>query len=205
MDLLPAITETIQNTSTVTAADREVTAAEVTAGDREMTAQVDITAGTSSQDNGQAASVVPSTQAVIIIAAVLGSILGLILVGGAVAGLIVCLVLCGRRSSHLHKGVIAAVQGIRGNNNDSHSSHLTILLFFFPSVDSDDHQVKSQDTNEYASVEDRGSVILMKDNSAYMCSSTHSQESISTDYNIAYYSSNRVKHEDDLDNVYEYI
>lgn len=74
-----------------------------------------------------------------------------------------------------------------------------------PSVDTDDHQVKSQDTNDYASVEDRGSAILMKDNSAYMCSSTHSQDSISTDYNIAYYSSNRVQHEDDHDNVYEYI
>ena len=74
-----------------------------------------------------------------------------------------------------------------------------------PSVDADDHQMKSQDTNDYASVEDRGSAILMKDNSAYMCSSTHSQESISTDYNIAYDSSNRVKHGDDLDNVYEYI
>ena len=131
MDLLPATTETIQNTSTVTAADREVaatkvsvadreiTAPEVTAGDREMTAQVDVTAGTSSQDNGQPASVVPSTQTVIIIAAVLGSILGLILVGGAIAGLIVCLVLCKRRSSRLHKGIIAAVQGIKGNNNES--------------------------------------------------------------------------------------
>ena len=129
MDLLPAITETIQNTSTVTAADSEIIAPEVTAGDREMTAQVDVTAGTSSQDKGQPASVVSSIQAVIIIAAVLGSILGLILVGGAVAGLIVCLVLCRRRSSRLHKGVIAAVQGIRGNNNDNDDLHPIILLF----------------------------------------------------------------------------
>ena len=63
--------------------------------------------------------------------------------------------------------------------------------------------MKSQDTNEYATI-DRESAILMKDNSAYMCSSTHGQD-ISTDYNIAYCSSNRVKHEDDRDNVYEYI
>ena len=105
----------------MTVADREseITAPEVTAGDREMTAQVDVTAGTSFQDNGQPASVVPSTQTVIIIVAVLGSILGLILVGGAVAGLIVCLVLCKRRSSRLHKGVIAAVQGIRMNQTDN--------------------------------------------------------------------------------------
>jgi hypothetical protein len=77
------------------------------------------------------------------------------------------------------------------------------------SVDIDDRQMKSQDTNEYASIAsvvDRENAILMKDNSAYMCSSTHSQDNnISTDYNVAYYSSNRVKHEDDCDNVYEYI
>ena len=69
-----------------------------------VTAQV---TGTSVQ--GQA-SVVPLTL-VIIIAAVLGSILGLILVGGAVA-LITCLVLCRRKSPPLHKDVIAAVQGM---------------------------------------------------------------------------------------------
>ena len=63
--------------------------------------------------------------------------------------------------------------------------------------------MKSQDSDECATI-DRESAILMKDNSAYMCSSTLGQD-ISTDYNIAYYSSSRVKHEDDHDNVYEYI
>jgi hypothetical protein len=97
----------MQNTSsTVTAA------AEVTAADREVTtAWVDITQGTLSQGTDQAASGVPPTAVIIIAAAVTGSIL-LILVGGAVASLTVCLVLCRRRAAPLHKGVIAAVQGI---------------------------------------------------------------------------------------------
>ena len=86
-DPLPTTTVSVQNTSTVTA---QVT-------------------GTSAR--GQA-SVVPLTVA-IIIAAVLGSILGLILVGGAVA-LITYLVLCRRKSPPLHKNVdvIAAIQGM---------------------------------------------------------------------------------------------
>lgn len=61
------------------------------------------------------------------------------------------------------------------------------------------------DTNEYASIVDRESAIAMNDNTAYMCSSTHGQDNLSTDYNVAYHPSNRVKHEDDHDNVYEYI
>ena len=82
---------------------------------------------------------------------------------------------------------------------------LHFSVHFFDSVDIGDHQMKSQDSNEYATIVDRESAIIMKDNSAYMCGSqTHGQD-ISTDYNVAYYSSNRVKSEDDRDNVYEYI
>ena len=81
-----------------------------------------------------------------------------------------------------------------------------VMILFPPSADIDDsHQMKSRDSNEYASIMDTGeSAIVMKDNSAYMCSSAHGQD-ISTDYNVAYYSSNRLKHVDDHDYVYEYI
>ena len=64
---------------------------------------------TETSARGQA-SAAPLTL-VIILAAVLGSVLGLTLVGGAVA-MIICLVLCRRRSSPLHKDVIAAIQGM---------------------------------------------------------------------------------------------
>ena len=74
-------------------------------------------------------------------------------------------------------------------------------LFCF-SVGIDDHQTNKQDTNEYATI-DRDSMIMMENNSAYMCNSTHHGQKISTDDNIAYYSSNRAKNEDDY--VYEYI
>ena len=68
-----------------------------------------------------------------------------------------------------------------------------------------DHQTKRQDTNEYATIDCRDSAIRMENNSAYMCNSTHCGQEISTDDNIAYYSSNRAKNEDDHDYVYEYI
>ena len=95
VDLLPFTTAAVQNTSTV-----RVPA--------DVTVQVTVS-GTPTQ--GQTSAV--PFKLVIIVAAVLGSVLGLILVGGAVALLIICLVWwCRRKSSPVNKGSIAAVQGM---------------------------------------------------------------------------------------------